>query len=144
MRATLGEIMSAPMIPFSLDSGRMRERSRRLLSKHFYAITGIRDWILSKRLQLQEITRVSPYAIRAPPPAFELLEPNGGESKSAIHFTNFHRKTWRNATDTTVITIWSIRRGLKFPPKKIRIFMDRKGMSSISGFFYHRYFYRVQ
>lgn len=63
--------MSAPMIPFSLDSRRTRERSRRLLSKHFYAITGIRDWILSKRLQLQEITRVSPYAIRATPPSLE-------------------------------------------------------------------------
>lgn len=42
-----------------LERGARNERNGRFLGKHFYAITGIRDWILSKRLQLQEITRTT-------------------------------------------------------------------------------------
>lgn len=87
--------MSAPMTLFSLDSRRAHyERSRRLLGKHFYAITGIRDWILSKRLQLQEITRVSPYSILS---FFLSLSFEREGSKSAFYSANFRRKT-RNAT----------------------------------------------
>lgn len=61
--STRKKITSAPTTVFSLlGFERVRgtsgeEESRRFLGKHFYAITGIRAWILSKRLQLQEITR---------------------------------------------------------------------------------------
>lgn len=77
--------MSTPMTTFFLGSrGTRDERSGRFLGKHFYAITGIRDWILSKRLQLQEIART----LRVESSRTLSNDAERGESR----FANFYRE----------------------------------------------------
>lgn len=82
--------MSTPMTTdYSLDSrGTRDEISGRFLGKHFYAITGIRDWILSKRLQLQEIART----LRVEYSRTLSNDAERGKSRFAIHYANFHRE----------------------------------------------------